>query len=123
MKPRASLVLCWFCALPLTTRAEPPSPAAAREIQHLIEHLQNSGCEFMRNGSWYDSGKAADHLRQKYDYLQKKGWVSTAEDFITRAGSESSMSHKPYEVRCAGKAAEPSGPWLQAELKRYRSTR
>lgn len=123
MKSLASLVLGVLCALPLAARADQSSPAAAQEIQHLIEYLKNSGCEFMRNGSGYDSGKAADHLRQKYDYLQKKGWASTAEDFIARAGSESSMSHKPYEVRCAGKAAEPSGPWLQAELKRYRSAK
>ena len=55
------------------------------------------------------------------DYLLKKGWVVTAEDFITRAATESSMSHKPYLVRCAGKEAEPSAGWLQAELKRWRS--
>ena len=30
-------------------------------------------------------GQYADHLRQKYDYLRKKGWVATAEDFIARA--------------------------------------
>ena len=62
----------------------------------------------------YDSAKAADHLRGKYDYLLKKGWVLTSEDFIARAASESSMSHKPYQVRCAGKEAEPSAAWLKA---------
>lgn len=123
MKPLASLVLGLLCALPPAARAEQPSPAAAQEIEHLIGYLHDSGCEFMRNGSWYGSTKAADHLRQKYDYLRKKGWVATAEDFIARAGSESSMSHKPYAVRCAGQPAQPSGPWLQAELRRYRSAR
>lgn len=102
--------------------AAPPTPAATQEIEHLIAHLKTSGCEFQRNGSWYSSTKAAEHLRGKYDYLLKKGWVVTAEDFITRAATESSMSHKPYQVRCAGKEAEPSASWLQAELKRLRSS-
>lgn len=110
-----------IAALPLAALAEKPTPAASQEIEHLITNLKASGCEFQRNGSWYDSAKAADHLRSKYDYLLKKGWVATPEDFIARAGTESSMSHKPYQVRCAGKEAEPSAAWLQAELKRYRS--
>lgn len=47
--------------------------------------------------------------------------MATAEDFIARAGTESSISHKPYQVRCSGKEAEASASWLQAELKRYRN--
>ena len=47
----------------------------------------------------------------------------TSEDFITRAATESSMSHKPYQVRCAGKEAEPSASWLKAELSRYRQSK
>ena len=110
-----------LATLPLLALAEKPTPAASQEIAHLIEHLKVSGCEFQRNGSWYDSAKAAEHLRGKYDYLLKKGWVATAEDFIARAGTESSISHKPYQVRCSGKEAEASASWLQAELKRYRN--
>ena len=110
-----------LATLPLLALAEKPTPAASQEIAHFIEHLKVSGCEFQRNGSWYDSAKAADHLRGKYDYLLKKGWLVTSEDFITRAASESSMSHKPYQVRCAGKEAEPSAAWLKAELMRYRA--
>ncbi|RGE45074.1 hypothetical protein DZC30_10535 [Comamonas testosteroni] len=111
-----------IAATPLAALAEKPTPAASREIEHLIAHLKASGCEFQRNGSWYDSAKAAEHLRGKYDYLLKKGWVATSEDFIARAATESSMSHKPYQVRCAGQQAQPSATWLQAELKQYRSS-
>lgn len=110
-----------IAALPLLAMAEKPTPAASQEINHLIAYLKTSGCEFQRNGSWYDSAKAAEHLRGKYDYLLKKGWVVTPDDFITRAATESSMSHKPYQVRCAGQAEQPSATWLQAELTRYRS--
>ena len=113
-----ALLLGAACSLSL---AASPTPAATQEIEYLIGHLKASGCEFQRNGSWHDSAKAAEHLRGKYDYLLKKGWVATAEDFIARAGTESSISHKPYQVRCSGKQAEASAVWLQAELKRYRS--
>ena len=112
-----------IAAMPLAALAEKPTPAASQEIEHLITHLKASGCEFQRNGSWYDSAKAAEHLRGKFDYLIKKGWVVTSEDFITRAATESSMSHKPYQVRCAGKEAEPSASWLKAELSRYRQSK
>ena len=112
-----------IAALPLLAMAEKPTPAASQEINHLITYLKTSGCEFQRNGSWYDSAKAAEHLRGKYDYLLKKGWVVTPDDFIARAATESSMSHKPYQVRCTGTDAEPSANWLQAELKRYRASK
>ena len=115
-----ALLLGAACSLSL---AASPAPAATQEIEYLIGHLKASGCEFERNGSWHDSAKAAEHLRGKYDYLLKKGWVVTSDDFITRAATESSMSHKPYQVRCAGKDAEPSANWLQAELKRYRASK
>ena len=60
---------------PLAALAEKPTPAASREIEYLIEHLKASDCQFMRNGTWYEPGKAAAHLRQKYDYLLKKDLV------------------------------------------------
>ena len=110
-----------IAAAPLAAQAAAPSPAARAEIAHLVDYLKDSGCQFQRNGSWYDSAKAAEHLRGKYDYLLKKGWVATAEDFITRAATESSISHKPYQVRCAQAAAQPSADWLQAELQRLRA--
>jgi hypothetical protein len=125
MKPIPRLLRASMLAalLPLTAQATPPSAASHQEIEHLIVHLRNSGCEFQRNGSWFDSKQAADHLRKKYDYLLRKDLVATAEDFITRAGTESSMSNTPYQVRCADQLAQPSAIWLQAELKRYRTSK
>lgn len=113
------LLLC-LLLLPGLALAATPSPAARQEIDHLLSHLGQSGCQFNRNGSWHDSAEAVDHLQQKYQYLLKKGLVSSAEDFIARAASESSMSGKPYLVRCGAAAPVPSGNWLKAELNRYR---
>ena len=109
--------------LPSLAFASEPSPAARQEIVHLIDYLKSSGCQFNRNGNWYSSSEAVDHLSQKYQYLLKKGLVSSAEDFISRAASESSMSGKPYQVKCGSGAPVQSGAWLKSELVKYRSGR
>jgi len=101
--------------------AAEPSPAATREIQHLLSRLESSGCQFFRNGSWYSSKEARSHLQQKYDYLARKGMVSSAESFVELGATSSSASGKPYQVRCASDAQPtPSAAWLKAELENYR---
>ena len=105
-------------ALPLAWADAPPSTETQAEIRALIGALKASGCEFERNGSWYDSTKAAAHLQQKYDYLLKKKLVPTTAAFIERAGSQSSMSGKAYQVRCPGQTAVNSADWLKAQLRK-----
>jgi hypothetical protein len=102
--------------------AAEPSPIASKEIQHLFTYLETSGCQFFRNGSWHSAHDASKHLQQKYKYLLNRGMISSAESFIERGASESSMSNKPYQVRC-GNAAKPdtSAAWFKAELARYRA--
>ena len=98
-----------------------PSPQAQREIDALIAGLGASGCAFERNGHWYDAKTAKAHLQKKYDYLRKRDMADTAELFIERAASESSMSGKPYRVRCPGKSAEPSAQWFRQRLQALRA--
>lgn len=98
-----------------------PSKSPQEEVEHLFQYLQKSGCRFNRNGTWYSSEKAVDHLRRKYAYLVKKGIFTTAESFIDKGASASSMSGAPYQVQCDSMPPVPSGPWLRAELTRYRS--
>ena len=117
MKRYAAAIL--LAILPLLSQAAPP-PAARQEIAHLIGYLTASGCSFQRNGSWHDAADAAKHLQRKYNYLQKRDLVATSEDFIARAASESSLSGKPYQVRCSGNAPVASAAWLKAELAKYR---
>jgi len=119
MPLRATLALAaLLTALPAS--AAEPLPAAMAEIQHLLDYLGNSGCQFFRNGAWHSSTDARDHVQKKYTALLDRGLVRSTEDFIVRAASESSMSGQPYQVRCAGSEAMPSGKWLEAELARYR---
>ena len=108
-------------ALPVSA-AEPP-PEAKAEIQHLLDYLGKSGCQFFRNGSWHSSADARDHVQKKYAALLDRGMVKSTEDFIARAASESSVSGEAYQVRCAGSGAVTTAKWLEAELARYRKLR
>lgn len=120
---RLALVLL----LPLTAfvpATAAPLPQAARaEVDALLTRLQASGCEFNRNGSWYAGAEARAHLLKKLEYLEGKDMVSTADQFIERGAATSSMSGKPYLVRCAGKAPVESAAWLKAELQQVRAMR
>src|SRR3569833_2007263 len=50
------------------------------EIAHLIDFVRHSSCTFIRNGTDYDGGEAADHVQAKYDYYKDE--IKTVEDFI-----------------------------------------
>lgn len=98
-----------------------PEPKAEAEIAHLLDYVATPGCRFNRNGSWYEGAQARAHLKKKYDYLLKRDLVPNAESFIERAATGSSMSGKPYQVKCAAGKAVASGPYLTEELKRFRA--
>lgn len=89
------------------------------EIAHLIGFVRASSCTFIRNGSEYTGGEAADHVQAKYDYYRDE--IKTVDDFIEKAASRSVMSGDPYEVRCAGKTM-PAADWIRAEDERYRKS-
>jgi len=88
------------------------------EIQYLLLYVENSGCEFERNGTVYDSKEARSHIERKYNYV--KSHVDETEDFIKYAATESSMSGKKYQVTCNGKK-QTSSDWLRGELSNYRT--
>jgi hypothetical protein len=117
----ASVLTTGLAMMSLATALAQQPDVTRREIEHLLDYVAQPGCQFNRNGSWYQGAEARDHLRQKYEYLDKRKMVPDAESFIQRAASESSMSGKPYQVRCGAGAPTPSGPWLREELKRYRA--
>ena len=119
MTARPALLLMLSMLVLPAARAAPP-PAAQVEIDYLLAHVGASGCEFYRNGSWYDGSRAQAHLRAKYDYLAARNLVRSAEDFIDKAATKSSLSGQPYQIRCAGYAAVASNQWLRDALARYR---
>lgn len=104
----------------VSTAQAAPSAQAEREIEQLIQALGSSSCQFERNGSWHDAQAAQAHLRKKLAYLRKRELADTAEQFIERAASESSLSGQAYRVRCGGAQPVPSAAWLKARLVQLR---
>jgi hypothetical protein len=100
-------------------QAVPPTNTQA-EVAYLLGFVEGSGCEFYRNGNWYDSKRARAHLQSKYDFLTAGNQISTAEDFIEKAATKSSMSGQPYAVRCRDGAVISSAQWLREALACYR---
>ena len=117
MLSRLTLVTCLIAVSGLVSAA--PSPTAKREIQDLMDALSASSCEFQRNGTWHGRDEARKHLQRKYDYLLKKNLVDTSELFIQRAASKSSVSGKPYRVKC-GALELDSAVWFDMQLQRLR---
>ena len=101
--------------------AAPLPPAARAEIGALMSKLEASGCEFNRNGTWYPSGEAKAHLLGKLKYLEDRGAVQSTEQFIELAASSSSVSGRPYLVKCRNEAPVESRPWLLGQLRALRA--
>lgn len=108
-------------AVPTVAWADPLPPAAKAEVTALLGKLTASSCEFNRNGDWFSAAEAKSHLERKLSYLEDKHLVKTAEQFIDLGASRSSMSGKPYLVRCGGAAPVESKTWLTRELAAVRA--
>jgi hypothetical protein len=113
------LVTVFFVA---TGDAAPLSPAAKAEIDGLLSRLEASSCTFNRNGAWHPAPEARSHLLRKLEYLEKRGAVQSAEEFIERAASSSSTTGQPYLVKCGSDAPVQSKAWLLSQLKLMRSS-
>lgn len=118
MHPTRTLLALLLCFSSLGLQAA-PSPEANAEINALLNFVEHSDCRFIRNGSEYSGSAASAHLQKKLEYLENKGLVDSAEDFIDRAASKSSMSGKPYQVSCPD-GKQDASTWLNSELKRLR---
>jgi hypothetical protein len=118
-----NVLLLSLLAISSLAGAATPSANAQAEIAHLLSYLETSRCEFYRNGSWHDPQEARAHLEKKKNYLMKRSLIGSAEDFIEKAATASSVSGEKYQVRCRPNPAVPSGEWLRAELERFRAAR
>lgn len=119
MKLLFTLVTCVFASnLCAQTNTE-----VSTEIQLLLGQLERSGCQFNRNGNWYDSADAKTHLQRKLDYLNRKGALKNTEQFIELAASKSSSSGKAYLVKCANEPPSKSQDWLSKTLNQLRQAK
>ena len=123
MRPFAAFILGLVLSIGCSPAAELAPPAIAQsEINQLLGFIEQSGCEFYRNGSWYVSKQAAAHLRDKYEYLAAKGLIQSAEDFIVQAATKSSLSGKAYAIKCGSDPVMTTDQWLRDALAQYRSS-
>lgn len=112
-------VLAWVLACTASSASsEPAAPAAERErIERLCEVVGASkGIYFVRNGKEHTSDDAAKFLREKYKAMGDE--VKTAEEFIQKIATQSSMSGEPYRVRFSDGREILSAEFLRAELAR-----
>ena len=118
---RGPLIACALAlALALDVSAAPLPPQVRAEIDGLLDRLATSGCEFNRNGSWHSAPEAVTHLKRKLGYLEDHNLVASAEQFIDRAATASSLSGEPYLVRCGSTSPVKSSIWLQGQLRAIR---
>lgn len=71
---------------------------------------QQKDLTFIRNGDAHNCDEAVSHLRLKLGNTRNR--IDTAEQFIDKVASSSSISGKPYIVRIPGKTDENAQPYL-----------
>ena len=124
MKKRATIGFGIALSMLLLSRALAAPPADVQaEIEYLLQHVEESGCDFNRNGIWYGGKRARAHLNLKYQYLMDHDQINTTNDFIDQAASRSSMTGISYQIRCSGGAPVDSSQWLLDSLPAYRQSK
>ena len=80
-------------------------------VQAMLTALsEQQGLIFIRNGSEHTSEEAVSHLRLKLKNTRNR--LNTADQFIDKVASSSSITGKPYTVRVPGKPDENAAPFL-----------
>ena len=87
-------------------------------INFLLSSVETTkGVAFIRNGSTYDGAAAAKHLRAKLNYGGER--LKTAEDFIKYCATESSMTHRKYQIRTDDGATTEAAAYFSSLLREY----
>ncbi|TGN17267.1 DUF5329 family protein [Leptospira idonii] len=92
-----------------------------QKIEALIQSVKGLDGVFIRNGSEHNAKEASDHLRMKLDSAKKsffapkeKDW--TAQLFIEKVASKSSLSGDPYQIKTKDGKTILAQVWLKKEL-------
>jgi len=93
--------------------------SAQQEIDHLLQFVQHTPCQYERNGSRHTGQEAVEHITKKYRYFEED--IESAEDFIELSATKSTLSGRHYQVHCPNQASQTSKSWLLSELDKYRS--
>lgn len=88
------------------------------EIDYLLRSIGASSCTFVRNGERHAAPEAESHLRMKYQ--RGRHYATSAELFIERLASRSSLTREPYWVECPGMDPVMTSAWLTKRLGELR---
>ena len=113
-------LLCRLLALSFFLSGHFAMAADNQEIQYLLSFIEASDCVFIRNGEEHPAKEAKEHLEMKYNHVKRH--IKTAEDFIDKVASKSSLSKRPYKVRC-GDVLIPTKQWLREALESHRTSK
>ena len=94
-------------------------PTTEQEIQHLLNYVKTTPCQYERNGDLHAGKDAIKHIQKKYDYFEDE--IQSSEDFIKYSATKSTISGRKYHVICKNKSKQESAAWLLEELKRFRA--
>ena len=113
---KTDLILCIFiCIISVPVFASDMQS----EINHLLAYLENSECQFERNGRMHSGKDTVSHVKKKYNYFKNK--INNTEEFIEHSATKSTMSGKYYMVLCKDNPMVKTQDWLLQELKNYRN--
>jgi hypothetical protein len=90
------------------------------EIDYLLTEVGSSGCTFIRNGKRHSARVAREHLQSKRRH--NAHLIDSTEDFIEKIASRSSISGKPYRIRCRGQGEQTAGEWFSTLLAEHRGS-
>jgi hypothetical protein len=87
------------------------------KIEMLIDYVGSlEGAVFIRNGEEHSPTEAADHLRRKWESAGNE--IATANDFIEKLASRSSVSGEEYKLRFKDGTELRSSEYLRDQLQK-----
>ena len=107
------LTTCILVITMLITLASMAEDPLASRINTLILTIEESGCQFIRNGKTYTPVDSVAHIRKKYKYFSND--IDSIDKFIELSASKSLISGKPYYVLCDNGQRQASATWLTAK--------
>ncbi len=82
-------------------------------IEMLITAVEESECQFIRNGKTYTPAESVAHVSRKYKHF--KDDIDSVDKFIELSATKSLMSGKAYQIKCGETAAQSSASWMKAK--------
>lgn len=94
------------------------------KINYLIDEIEQLDGVFIRNGREHSPEKAASHIRMKMKKAMESWFAPnqdewTAEMFIDKIASTSTISGMPYKIRFKTGEIVNAGDWLHQRLENF----